>query len=72
MSATIAAMDGETPSAPVHPFYANDATTTAYMTSTAAGTPDYMMSIVASHKFEKHSFEVRPAPFRRAFQLTWT
>ena len=64
VSPAIAAMDGETPSStsPVYPFYANDATTTAYMTSTAVpGTPDYMMSIVASHKFEKHSFEVRGA-----------
>lgn len=29
------------------------------MTSTAVpGIPDYMMSIVASHKYDKHSFEV--------------
>ena len=50
---------GGSSSAPVYPFYAHDSRTTAYMTSTAVpGTPDYMMSIVASHKFETHSFEV--------------
>ncbi|KAI9568921.1 hypothetical protein HD554DRAFT_2096686 [Boletus coccyginus] len=54
----VGTMEGETPSSPVYPFYANDSRSTAFTTSTAvAGTPDYLMSIVASHKFEKHSFE---------------
>ncbi|KAG9312250.1 hypothetical protein JVU11DRAFT_7552 [Chiua virens] len=51
--------NGSTSTSAVPQFYANDSRTTAYLTSTAVpGTPDYMMSIVASYKFEKHSFEV--------------
>ncbi|KAF8554829.1 hypothetical protein OG21DRAFT_1496741 [Imleria badia] len=54
----IAAVDDESTASPVHPFYANDAPSTAFMTCTSvSGTPDYLMSIVASTKFEKHSFE---------------
>ncbi|KAN0081464.1 hypothetical protein V8E55_009088 [Tylopilus felleus] len=43
---------GETSASPV-------ARSTTYMISSAisGGTPDHFMSIVASHKFEKHSFE---------------
>ncbi|KIJ15638.1 hypothetical protein PAXINDRAFT_99491 [Paxillus involutus ATCC 200175] len=42
----------------VHPFYANDSSGTAYTTSSAlSGTPDYFLSISASPKFDKHSFE---------------
>ena len=61
VSPSIGTMDGETTSSTVHPFYANDTRSTAYLTSPAVpgGAPDYLMSIVASHKFEKHSFEVR-------------
>lgn len=54
---------GSPPSTPIYPFYATDSPTTAYMTSTAVpGTPDYLMSIAASPKFDKHSFEVRVRP----------
>ncbi|KAH7883358.1 hypothetical protein F5I97DRAFT_1832100 [Phlebopus sp. FC_14] len=40
------------------PFYANDSSATAFLTSTAIpGPPDYMMCISASPRFDKHSFE---------------
>ena len=54
-------MDGETTSSTVHPFYANDTRSTSYMMSlvVSGGTSDYLISIVASHKFEEYSFEVR-------------
>lgn len=52
-------MEAGSTSSPVHPFYAHDARATAFTTSTAVpGPPDYFMSIAASPKFEKHSFEV--------------
>ncbi|KAF9222436.1 hypothetical protein BS17DRAFT_809478 [Gyrodon lividus] len=42
----------------VHPFYANDSSSIAYATSTAvSGPPDYFMSVSASPRFDKHSFE---------------
>ncbi|KAF8132048.1 hypothetical protein EV363DRAFT_142774 [Boletus edulis] len=49
----------ETGTSTVYPFYAPDSRATAYNTSTppTGGTPDYLMTIVASPKFEKHSFE---------------
>jgi hypothetical protein len=69
----IAAVDDESTASPVHPFYANDAPSTAFMTCTSvSGTPDYLMSIVASTKFEKHSFEVRRSRVVFLTRLTWT
>ncbi|KAH7920612.1 hypothetical protein BV22DRAFT_1039664 [Leucogyrophana mollusca] len=44
---------------PAHPFYANDGPSTAYITvpTASAGTPDRLMSICASPRFDKHCFE---------------
>ncbi|KAG6382071.1 hypothetical protein JVT61DRAFT_709 [Boletus reticuloceps] len=55
----VTTMNGETVTSTIYPFYAPDSRATAYNTSTppAGGTPDYLMTIVASPKFEKHSFE---------------
>jgi hypothetical protein len=48
-----------TPSQIVHPFYANDSTATAFArASMGPDAPDAYMSITASLKFNKHSFEV--------------
>lgn len=47
------------PARVTHPFYARDSAATAYASaSVEPGSPDSYMSITASPKFNKHSFEV--------------